>query len=141
MNFSKMVGRAQEAMTVRRVYAEPYVTDGVTVIPAASIRGAVGGGGGDDKSDDREAAGSGGGMTIKATPVGAFVIRGNTVSWKPSYDVNRVILGVLGAQLTVIVSLIVRSQQGQSRTISPVGRKGSSMPKRLLARAKKAART
>lgn len=140
MNFSKMVGRAQEAMTVRRVYGEPYVTDGITVIPAASIRGAVGGGGGDDKSDDREATGSGGGMTIKATPVGAFVIRRDTVRWRPSYDVNRVILGVLGAQLTVIVSLIVRSQQGRSGTISPARRKRISKPKRLLGKVKRAAK-
>lgn len=111
MNLSKMVSQAQEAMTVRRVYGEPFVKNGVTVIPAASIRGAVGGGGGDDKSGEHEQTGSGCGLMIKAAPIGAFVIQVDKVSWRPSYDINRVMLGVLGAQLTVIVALIVQSRQ------------------------------
>ena len=44
MNVSEVVGT--DALTVRRVYGEPYEKNGVTIIPAAMVFGGGGGGGG-----------------------------------------------------------------------------------------------
>lgn len=104
MNLKEFIGNGQEIMTVRRLFGEPYVQNGVTVVPAARIRGAVGGGGGEDKSESHEGEGGGGALIIHAAPVGVYVIRGEKVTWVPSLDLNRVILG---AQLTAVVALIV----------------------------------
>ncbi len=39
-------------MNVRRVYGEPYEADGITIIPAAAVRGGGGGGEGGSAEDD-----------------------------------------------------------------------------------------
>lgn len=77
---------AREAISVEKVFGEPIEEDGVTVIPAASVRGG-GGGGGDTEGN----GGSGFGLT--ASPVGAYVVKDGEVSWKPAVDPNRMILG------------------------------------------------
>jgi uncharacterized spore protein YtfJ len=76
---------ARDAMTVKRVYGDPVESDGVTLVPAAAVRGGAGGGG------DNEGNG-GGGFGIVARPVGAYVIRDGSVSWRPAVDLNRVLL-------------------------------------------------
>jgi uncharacterized spore protein YtfJ len=83
---------ARDAITVRRVFGDPYEKNGVTVIPAAALGGGGGGGGGDE--------GSGGGFGLTARPVGAYVIRDGRVVWEPAVDWNKVILG---AQVVVVV--------------------------------------
>lgn len=87
---------AQDAMAAKRVYAEPVESGGVTVIPAATVGGG-GGGGGDNENN------GGGGFGFGARPVGAYVIRGDQVDWKPAIDVQRMMLGwQLVAGLTVL---------------------------------------
>jgi uncharacterized spore protein YtfJ len=73
-------------MSVTRVFGEPHEQDGVTVIPAATVRG--GGGGGGDNEDN-----GGGGFGLKARPAGAYVIKDGDVRWKPAVDPNRIVLG------------------------------------------------
>ena len=94
MDMSETISAARDAITVKRVYGEPYERDGVSVIPAAAVQG--GGGGGGSEEGGRSDGGSGFG--IQARPVGAYVIKGEQVSWQPAVDVNRLILGcqVLG---------------------------------------------
>src|SRR4051812_23570952 len=70
---------AREALSVTRVFGEPHEQDGVTVIPAASVRG--GGGGGGDKEDN-----GGGGFALMAKPAGAYVIKDGDVRWRPAVD-------------------------------------------------------
>jgi uncharacterized spore protein YtfJ len=94
------IERAREAMTARRVYGDPYEQDGVTVIPAAVVRGGGGAGGGEKEGQ----SGSGGGFGLMARPVGAFVIRDGEVSWKPAVDATRI---ALGGQLVAIAALLV----------------------------------
>lgn len=105
MSFLDTLDRATDAMTVRRVYADPIERDGVTLIPVASVLG--GGGGGSGEGPDGKGSGSGGGFGLRARPLGALVIRGDEVTWRPTVDVNRMILG--GQIFAVIALLAVRS--------------------------------
>ncbi len=101
MNVQQLIDDAREAVTStgRRVYSEPYEKNGLTVIPAASVRGGAGGGGGESKEGEE---GGGGGFGVTARPVGAWVVREGKVTWKPAIDVNRIILGF---QIVAIVGI------------------------------------
>jgi uncharacterized spore protein YtfJ len=86
-NVDKMWKGTRDALTVKRVYGDPVERDGVTVIPAAAVRGGAGGGG-----EGAENGSGGGGFGIVARPIGAYVIRDGTVSWRPAIDANRLLL-------------------------------------------------
>jgi len=99
MDVQSALSEAGGAMTAKRVYAEPYVHDGLTIIPAAAVRGG-GGGGGDESS-------GGAGFGLYATPKGAWVVEGDKVTWKPAVDVNRI---VLGGQLVAVAAFFTGRQ-------------------------------
>ena len=101
MQVQDVIAQARDTLTVKRVFGEPYEKDGVTIIPAAKVQGGAGGGSGEDPQGQGTGSGSGFGMT--ARPVGAFIIRGGELSWRPAVDVNRV---VLGSQVVVIIALL-----------------------------------
>jgi uncharacterized spore protein YtfJ len=84
-NVDEILQGAREAMTAKRVYGDPIETEGVTVVPAAAIRGG-GGGGGDEENN------GGAGFGLGARPVGAWVIRDGEATWKPAVDLTRVAL-------------------------------------------------
>ena len=46
MNVQEILAKAQDTVTVTRVYGVPIEKDGLTIIPAASVSGGGGGGGG-----------------------------------------------------------------------------------------------
>ena len=98
MDIQEVIAQAKDAMTVRRVFGEPYEKDGIVLVPAAAVRGGAGGG------SDPEGKGGGGGSGLMARPVGAYLIRDGDVRWQPALDVNRVILG---GQIVAIVALLV----------------------------------
>jgi uncharacterized spore protein YtfJ len=100
VEIDELLSKAQDSISVRRVYAEPVEKDGITVIPAARVSGGGGGGGGQDQNGQQ---GQGGGFGVNARPAGVYVIREGQVSWRPAVDPNRVIATV-GA---VLVALIV----------------------------------
>ena len=101
MDIQETISKAQDAITVRRVYGEPYERDGVVVITAAAVRGGGGGGSGEDAT--KGGSGGGGGFGLTARPVGAYVVEDGYVQWKPAVDVGRIALqamvAVLGAAL------------------------------------------
>ena len=99
MNIHEALSKAQDAVTVKRVYGEPYERNGVVIIPAAQVRGGGGGGGGEDTSGG--SSGSGGGFGLSARPVGAYVIDGGKVRWQPALDITRISLPVMSAALAV----------------------------------------
>lgn len=101
MEIQDVIAQARDTMTVKRVYGEPYEKEGVTVIPAARVQGGAGGGGGEGPQG--EGKGSGTGFGMNARPVGAFMIRGSEMTWRPAVDVNRIILG---AQVVAVVALL-----------------------------------
>jgi uncharacterized spore protein YtfJ len=101
MEVQEVIAQARDAITVKRVFGEPYEKNGVTVIPAARVQGGAGGGGGE--GPEGQGKGSGTGFGLSARPVGAYVIRGDEVSWRPAVDLNRIILG---GQIVAIVALL-----------------------------------
>jgi uncharacterized spore protein YtfJ len=101
MDVQEVIGQARDALTIKRVFGEPYEKDGVTVIPAARVQGGAGAGGGEDPQG--QGSGSGSGFAMNARPVGAFIIRDGELSWRPAVDVNRIILG---GQLVAVVALL-----------------------------------
>ena len=97
MKMDDVMGTARDTITVRRVFAEPYEADGLTIIAGAAVSGGGGGGTGHDQKGQE---GSGGGFGVNARPAGAFVIREGKVRWYPAVDVNR-LAGVM-AVVTVV---------------------------------------
>ena len=111
MDVMQTIEQARDSLTVKRVFGDPIEKNGVTVIPAARIQGGAGGGGGEGPQG--EGRGSGSGFGLNARPVGAFVIRHDEVAWRPTIDVNRVILG---GQIVVLVALLVARSIAKSRS-------------------------
>jgi uncharacterized spore protein YtfJ len=101
MEVQEVLAQARDAMSVKRVFGEPYEKNGVTVIPAARVQGGAGGGGGE--GPEGQGRGSGSGFGLAARPVGAYLIRGEEVTWRPAVDMNRI---MLGAQVVAIVALL-----------------------------------
>jgi hypothetical protein len=79
-----------------RVYGQPYETaDGVTIIPVARVRGKTKPG-----ADDAE-------LSLRAKPVGVFVIKDGKASWEPAVDATRIALmaemiGLVSAALATL---------------------------------------
>ena len=96
----------KDILTVKRVFGEAYQADGVTVIPVAAVRGGGGGGGGEGDAPEAQGRGSGGGMGfgVHVRPVGALVVKDGAVSWVPSVDVMRI---VVGGQLLAVAGILV----------------------------------
>lgn len=100
MELQELISSARDVISVKRVYGEPYEKNGLTVIPAATIRGGGGGGTGDHEDGD---SGGGGGFGLMARPSGAWIVEEGNATWKPAVDVNRIVLGGQIIALTAIV--------------------------------------
>lgn len=99
---------ARDALSVRRVFGEPYDLDGVTIIPVARVSGGGGGGGGEGTGpDDETGSGFGTGFGIGAQPVGVYQVHDGTVEWRPALDVTRLVRGgqILAGIISVCVTL------------------------------------
>lgn len=101
MNVQEILAKAQDTITVTRVYGVPIEKDGLTIIPAASVSGGGGGGGGPADS------GGGAGFGVRARPVGAFVIKNGEVTWRPALDETRIALR--GMLIPIVALLVARS--------------------------------
>jgi uncharacterized spore protein YtfJ len=108
MDVESVISGARDALTVQRVFGEPYERNGVTIIPAAVVRGGAGGGSGDSP----QGTGGGTGFGLSARPVGAFVLRDGDWEWKPAVDVTRLILG---AQIVFAVAWLAIRSIGKAR--------------------------
>ena len=108
MDISQLVSTAQDAITVRRVYGEPYEKDGATVIPAARVAGGVGGGSGEERPGPEGAAkgqeGEGAGFGVRASPAGAFVVKDGNVRWVPALDPQRALATIGVVTVAVVVA-------------------------------------
>jgi uncharacterized spore protein YtfJ len=102
VNVTDIIDRARTAISAQLVFGEPIQQNGVIVVPAAAVRGGGGGGGGPDQ---RGGEGGGGGFGLIARPVGAFVIRGDQVEWRPAVDTTRLISGAAVVASLAILTL------------------------------------
>jgi len=100
MNVTEMLSDAREAMTVKRVYGDPIEREGLTIVPAADVRG--GGGGGSDSENN-----GGGGFGLSARPVGVYIVKDGQVQWEPAIDVSRI--SILGLITGIVALLVLRS--------------------------------
>ena len=105
MDVQALLSKVTDNLMVGRVFGEPIEHGDILVIPVARIRGGAGGGGGTDATT--EDSGSGGGGAFEATPAGVFVVKNDTVSWRPAVDVTRIVIG--GQLVGVVVALVLRS--------------------------------
>ena len=106
----EILSGARDTITAGRVFGEPYEKDGVTLIPAAAVRG--GGGAGEGDGGEGESTGLGGGFGMSARPVGAYEIKDGEVHWVPAADTTRVIIF---SELVLIVALLVMRSILRSR--------------------------
>jgi uncharacterized spore protein YtfJ len=106
MDVQETISKARDAITVKRVYGDPYERNGVTVIPAAAVGGGAGGGSGE--GPEKGQTGGGGGFGLGARPVGAYVIADGNVRWEPAVDVSRIAFQALVAILGAILLLARR---------------------------------
>ena len=97
---TEMLNDARDAMSVKRVYGDPIERDGLTIVPAADVRG--GGGGGADSENN-----GGGGFGLTARPVGVFIVKGDEVTWEPAVDVSRI--SIMGLLVGIVALLVLRS--------------------------------
>jgi uncharacterized spore protein YtfJ len=100
MELQELIAGARDAVSVKRVYGDPYEKNGLTVIPAATVRGGGGGGLGEHEGPD---AGGGGGFGLMARPSGAWIVEDGGVTWKPAVDVNRIVMGGQAIALAAIL--------------------------------------
>lgn len=120
MNVTEVLGTARDAITVKRVFAEPYEKDGLTVIAAAAVTGGAGGGSG---TDPRGQQGEGAGFGAKARPVGAYIIEAGRVTWRPAIDPNRIITMV---SVIAVAYLLRRSRSRQAGALRSRGEESPS---------------
>jgi uncharacterized spore protein YtfJ len=122
MDVRGILATAQDAMSVKRVFGEPFRKDGVTIIPAARVWGGAGGG-----LQDRRGSvpgGHGGGFGIRAKPSGAYVVRGENVRWVPAVDANQIVAGFQALALVVFLLRRRRHRGRPGRRPGPRGREG-----------------
>ena len=126
MDAKEVLDQARDAMTVKRVFGDPYEKGGLTVIPVANVMGGAGAGGGigvgvrpvgtgdeaaadadDDATLGPGESGYGMGYGLRASPAGVYVIKGGEVEWKPALDTNR--LAIQRAGVMIVGLLVLRS--------------------------------
>jgi uncharacterized spore protein YtfJ len=92
MDLDELIGNARDAITVRRVYGEPYEKDGVAIIPAAAVRGGIRG-----RASERSAqpGRTSGAFGMHARPVGVYVLKDGAVRWRPVVDVQALVRAVV----------------------------------------------
>jgi uncharacterized spore protein YtfJ len=108
VKLEQLITTARDAITVKRVFAEPHETEGVTIITAATLTSAVGAGGG---HDERGQEGEGGGFGLSARPAGAYVIKEGNVTR---------LFGTIGA--IVIAYLLARAAVERARAKASASR-------------------
>jgi uncharacterized spore protein YtfJ len=85
----------------RRIYGEPVIRNGRTIVPIASVGSAFGFGSGSGGAPEAEGEGGGGGGKISGRPVGYLEITDEGSCFKPVYDVTR--LGIWGIASTAFL--------------------------------------
>jgi uncharacterized spore protein YtfJ len=111
MNVQDVMERARDAMSVGRVFGEPIRYGSTLVVPVARVAGGAGGGERGSEQGTAE-SGTGSGFGVAATPAGVFVLKEDSVQWRPAVDLNRI---ALGGQILMGVGLVILGRVLASR--------------------------
>jgi uncharacterized spore protein YtfJ len=105
----------RETLSVSRLFGEPYLVDGLTIIPVARISGGAGGGGGEGKNAEESGGGFGTGFGLGARPVGVYEVRNGESTWKPVIDATMLMrrFQVLVGVVVVCVTLVTLRRGGR----------------------------
>lgn len=108
MESSEYLSKLADRLSAKRVYSDPIQQDGITLITAAAVRG-----GGGRQRNGRKGQESGSGMGLGARPVGAYVIQGSTVKWKPALDMSRLIFRgqIIALTVLLVAGLLLTSRR------------------------------
>jgi uncharacterized spore protein YtfJ len=100
----------RDALTVRRVFGDPYEIDGVTVIPVGRVYGGGGGGAGEGDGAGQTGSGYGTGFGLGAHAIGVYEVRDGEVSWRPAVDTTRLVRNAmaLAGLIAVCITCAVR---------------------------------
>ena len=98
---SGLTDRIGSHLSVSTVFGSPVERDGVTIVPVAVARMAVGGGGGMDPSKHQE--GEGAGMAGMVSPVGYIELKDGRTRFVPAVRPAR----MLGLLLAAVVAALV----------------------------------
>ena len=107
----------RDALSVRRVFGDPYTVGDLTIIPVARVAGGGGGGGGEGQNegepDGSTGSGYGTGFGIRAHPVGVYEVADGEATWKPAVDINRIVKGgqVLTGIIAVCIAIVLWSRR------------------------------
>lgn len=107
-----LVERIGARLSASTVYGEPVERDGVTVVPVAATRFAIGGGGGSDSTKAQE--GEGGGGAGGLTPVGYIELKDGSSRYVPLVRPARMLAIVCCAVLAGL--LFARPLGGRKRS-------------------------
>lgn len=130
MDIPELLGNARDAITVKRVYGDPYEKDGAVLIPAAMVRGGLGG---ETVAATGAPGRAGGGFGMVARPVGVFLFKDGRLRWRPAVDVDRV-LRVALVGLAILGSVAVRLFGPRRRIIAMRRRSPRRSAQAFLAR-------
>lgn len=102
-----LLDRIQTQLTTRLVVGETVERNGTTIVPLTRVSGGAGGGG-PAASDDTGGLGFG----LRATPVGAYVLREDRVSWRPALDLTRLLLRAWTLAVVLVAAVCVVRSRG-----------------------------
>jgi uncharacterized spore protein YtfJ len=107
-----MLDSWRDTYSVRRVFGDPIEKEGVTVIPVAMVAGGGGGGSAPSGADD-DAESGGGGFGGMARPVGVYVVRAESVEFKPALDITMMAMAgiALGALIAKVLGRALRRKR------------------------------
>jgi uncharacterized spore protein YtfJ len=120
VKIDELLSSARDAITVKRVFGDPYEKDDVTVLPAASVMGSGGGGSG---TDEKGSEGGGGGFHVQGHPVGVYVIKGGDVRWIPAVDPAK-LLAIAGFVVLMIVAIKAKTEKAHMKAAMRAAKRG-----------------
>jgi uncharacterized spore protein YtfJ len=107
MDAKELLGRIGKNLAVERAFGPPHQVGETMIIPVAIVGGGGGGGGGGEGTPNE---GSGGGFGGVVYPLGAYVVRGESVRFVPTFDLTR-----LAASFLLLLRLLVKRPRRPSR--------------------------
>jgi uncharacterized spore protein YtfJ len=108
-SIGSVMGSAFERGDVRRVFGEPIVRNGTTIVPIADVGSAFGFGSGSGSESGKEGEGGGGGGRVTGKPVGYLEISEAGTAFRPVYDFTRLgSLAILAA--TFLLWMLIRKR-------------------------------